>query len=194
MLSLKKMLALCCSLASSLFAFDKLPSDYLVTYGSEDAKLTIIQYYSFTCPHCIALFRKEFQKIKEHYIEPKNVYWVFHPVPMDLLTVQAMDCLSKLSERDKKIFLEAVLEEVIIDNPKLSANFLQKAMEIFENPIPKLQDKDYLSNTTAFTAAFHFLKQDDSIEVIPSVEVNGTFIPAQIPDCSYIDELLKEAL
>ena len=186
---MKRLILFSLLLCSHIFAFEKLPSDYLVSYGSRDAPI-IIQYYSFTCPHCVAHFRNEFQKIKENYIESGKILWIFHPVPMDLLTVQAMECLKKLSEREKKIFLEAILEEVVIDDSKLSASFLQKAMEILGKPIQELQNKDYLSETDAFVDAFHFLKQEDTVDVIPSIEVNGIFIPAQVPDCEFIEELL----
>lgn len=174
-----------------VFAIEKLSKDYLVYYGKEDAPVNIIQYYSFTCPHCVALFRKQFQQIKENYIDTGKIAWVFHPVPMDLLTIQAMDCLQKLSPREKKIFLEAILEEVLIDKPKLSATFLQKAMEVFEKPIPNLQEKGYLSETNAFLDAFHFIKEE-TIEAVPSVEVNGMFIEGQVPDVAFIEKTLAE--
>lgn len=177
---------------SQLIAFEKLESDYLVYYGNTNAPVKIIQYYSFTCPHCVALFRREFQQIKADFIDTGKISWVFHPVPMDLLTVQAMDCLQKLPFREKKIFLEAILEEVLIDNPKLSASFLQKAMEVLGIPIPNLQDKGYLGETKAFHDSFQFLKQEDTMDVVPCVEVNGTFIPAQVPDVAFIEGILSE--
>lgn len=136
---MKKTLIICAFILScKLTAFEKLPALYLIQYGSSQAPLRIIQYFSFTCPHCIALFRKQFQQIKEDYIETERISWVFHPVPMDLLTVQGMDCLSKLSEREKKIFLEAILEELFIDQPKLSAQLMEKGMEVLGKPIKDL--------------------------------------------------------
>jgi len=174
-----------------LTAFEKLSDAYLVQYGNSQAELRIVQYFSFTCPHCVALFRKQFQQIKEDYIETGKVSWVFHPVPMDLLTVQGMDCLSKLSEREKKIFLEAILEELFIDQPKLSLQLMQKGMEVLGKPIKELQEKAYLAETAAFHDSFHFLKQDQIIEALPSVDVNGKFLSAQVPDIDFIEELLR---
>lgn len=179
-------------ISSQLFAIEKLSNDYLVYYGNEDAPVNLVQYYSFTCPHCVSLFRKQFQQIKDHYIDTGKISWVFHPVPMDLLTIQAMDCLQKLSPREKEIFLEAILEEVIIDNPQLSATFLQKGMEVLGKPIPNLQEKAYLLETDAFIDAFHFLKHEEKIEVVPSVEVNGTFMEGEVPDSAFIERMLVE--
>jgi hypothetical protein len=190
---MKKIGILLCFLSFvQAFAIEKLSNEYLVCYGKEDALVKIIQYYSFTCPHCVALFRKQFQQIKENYIDTGKITWIFHPVPMDLLTIQAMDCLQKLSQREKKIFLEAILEEVLIDDPKVSAIFLQKAMEVFEKPIPNLQERSYLAETNAFLDAFQFLKNEETIEVVPSVEVNGEFIEGQVPDVVFIEKTLAE--
>jgi len=181
-----------CTLLFSLklFAFDKLPDSYTVHYGNPQAPIQIIQYYSFTCPHCVALFRKQFQQIKDNYIDTGKIAWIFHPVPMDFLTVQGMDCLSKLSDREKKIFLEAILEELLIDQPKISAQMMQKGMELLGKPVKDLQEKSYLSQTTAFQDAFQFLKQAEVIEAVPSVDVNGKFLSAQIPDIHFIEEQL----
>lgn len=178
-------------LGYKLMAFEKLPDPYLVQYGNPQAPLNIVQYFSFTCPHCIALFRKQFQHIKEDYIETEKISWVFHPVPMDLLTVQGMDCLSKLSEREKKIFLEAILEELFIDQPKLSAQLMEKAMVLLGKPIRDLQQKTYLSETSAFQDAFQFLKQDQIVDAVPSIDVNGKFLSAQVPDIDFIEDLLR---
>lgn len=179
-------------LSIQAFALERLPKDYLVIYGKEEAPLTIVQYYSFLCPHCVSLFRREFNEIKEKYINKGKVLWIFHPVPMDLLTVQGMDCLQKLSSKEKKIFLEAILEEVLIDDPKLSAVFMQKAMEVLGLPIPDLQEKKYLSETKAYLDAFQFLKNEKQVEAVPSIEVNQTFIDGKVPDCAFIEKLLLE--
>lgn len=173
---------------SRLIAFEKLPSDYLVSYGNPESPVRIIQYYSFSCPHCVSLFRNQFQRIQTDFIETEKVYWIFHPVPMDILTVQAMECLSKLSDREKKIFLEAILEEAFIDEPKLSATLMQRGMEILGKPIKDLHEKDYLTDTKTIQDAFTFLKQADEIEALPSVEVNGTFVHAQVPDIAFIEK------
>ncbi len=188
----KLFLCIICLFCLRGYAFDKLSDAYLVNYGDPEATVHIIQYFSFTCPHCVALFRKEFQQIKEEYIETKKIFWTFHPVPMDLLTVQAMDCLSHLTESEKKIFQEAILEELFIDNPKLSACLMQKGMEVLEKPLAELHDKSYLTKTDAFQDSFEFLKQDKMLQMIPAVEINGALLPGQIPDRGFIETALQK--
>ncbi len=175
-----------------LTAFDKLSDDYCVYYGNRDAQITITQYFSFTCPHCVALFRKEFNRVKEEFLNSKRVCWIFHPVPMDLLTVQGMECLKQLDEREKKIFLEAILEELVIENPKLSAVFMQKSMEILDKPIEKLQEKAYLSTTDTFEDAFLFLKQESVLKAVPAIEINDRFFAGQVPEIKFIQTEIQK--
>lgn len=89
------------------FCLEKLDSSYLIKFGDPEAKVQIVQYFSFMCPHCLELFKKDFQEIRREYIDSGKLYWVFHPVPMDFLTVQAMDCLEKLSEKEKGSFYQS---------------------------------------------------------------------------------------
>ena len=187
----KYLIAPLLALSCTVLGFENLPDPYLVKYGSPQAPLSIVQYFSFTCPHCVAQFRTLFQQIKESYIDTGKISWIFHPVPMDLLTVQGMDCLSKLPERERKIFLEAILEELSFDQPKLTVQLMQKGMDLLGKPIKDLQDKGYLSESAAFQDAFQFLKQGGELEAVPSVEVNGKFISAQIPDIEFIEEHLS---
>lgn len=176
------------------YCLDKLSPDYLIAFGNPDSPVKIVQYFSFTCPHCLTLYRKDFQDIKRKYLETSEVAWTLHPVPMDLLTVQAMNCLEKLSEREKRLFLESILDVIPLDDSIQSVLYMQKAMELFEKPIKKLQEKEYLSNTKAFQAAFLFIKQKDKISAVPSVEINGHLYSNDIPDISFIDKKVQELL
>ncbi len=169
-----------------IYGIEKLPDTYQVAFGNPEAKVKVVEYFSLVCPHCLTLFRKDFKVIKEKYIDPGHVYWVFHPVPQDLVTVQALACLKTLTAREQRVFLEALMEEVEIEEPLLSTQLMIKAMEIFGKPIPDLQEKEYLSNTDAFQEAFKFLKQEDSIRAIPSVEINSVYFSKEVPDVAFI--------
>ena len=168
------------------FSLEKLSSDYFITFGESESKVQIVQYFSFMCPHCLGLFRKDFQEIKREYIDSGKISWIFHPVPMDLLTVQAMDCLEKLSEKEKRIFLQAILEVMPLDDSTLSLSYMQKAMEIFNQPLPDLKEKEYLSKTRAFQEAFHFINQKEKIDAVPAIEINGELFLREIPSQEFM--------
>ena len=51
--------------------------------GPEDAKVTVIEYASFTCPHCARFHADQFQKLKRDYIDTGKVRFVFRDVYFD---------------------------------------------------------------------------------------------------------------
>ena len=79
-----------------------------------------------------------------------------------------------------------------MDNPHISSLLMQKGMEILGKPTPNLGDKEYLSSTDAFLDAFEFIKQDQTVEAVPSVDVNGHLLEGQVPDLAFIHKLLLE--
>ncbi len=179
--------------SSHVVAVEKLDNVYLVSYGDLNAEVQITSYYSFSCPHCVALFRDEFIDLKSQYLDNNKLHFIFHPIPADLLTVQAMVCLEKLPDIKKQIFLEVLLAEVNLGDQEYSALLMIKAMEILGNPIPSLSDRAYLSQTNAFNAAFKFLKQDEKILEVPTVEVNGDLYKKEIPTIEFIKTFLNES-
>lgn len=51
--------------------------------GDADAPVTIIEYASFTCPHCATFHKTAFQQIKENYIDTGKVKFVYREVYFD---------------------------------------------------------------------------------------------------------------
>ena len=51
--------------------------------GNEDAPVVIIEYASFTCPHCKNFHEDSFLKLKKDYIEPGLVKYIFREVYFD---------------------------------------------------------------------------------------------------------------
>ena len=52
--------------------------------GPTDAKVTIIEYGSLTCPHCAAFNAEVFPKIKSTYIDTGKIRYVFREFPLDI--------------------------------------------------------------------------------------------------------------
>ena len=51
--------------------------------GAEDAPVTIVEYASFTCPHCAAFHNGPFKQLKADYIDTGKVRLVYHDVYFD---------------------------------------------------------------------------------------------------------------
>lgn len=54
-----------------------------MTMGPEDAKVTVTEYASFTCPHCATFHATTFQDLKRDYIDTDKVRFVYRDVYFD---------------------------------------------------------------------------------------------------------------
>jgi protein-disulfide isomerase len=52
--------------------------------GPADAKVTITEYASMTCPHCAAFNADVFPKIKAEFIDTGKVRYIFREFPLDI--------------------------------------------------------------------------------------------------------------
>lgn len=51
--------------------------------GAEDAPVTVIEYASFTCPHCATFHGEQFKKLKSDYVDTGKVRFIFREVYFD---------------------------------------------------------------------------------------------------------------
>ncbi|MGX0876613.1 protein-disulfide isomerase [Roseovarius sp. MBR-154] len=54
-----------------------------MTMGPEDAKVTIIEYASFTCPHCANFHKGPLKELKADYIDTDKVHFIYRDVYFD---------------------------------------------------------------------------------------------------------------
>ena len=52
--------------------------------GPADAKVTITEFASMTCPHCAAFNEQVFPKIKTEYIDTGKIRYIFREFPLDI--------------------------------------------------------------------------------------------------------------
>jgi protein-disulfide isomerase len=57
------------------------PGDF--SLGSPDAKVKIVEYASYTCPHCAAFHAAVFKDLKKDYIDTGKVYFTLREVYFD---------------------------------------------------------------------------------------------------------------
>ncbi len=66
-----------------------------MTMGPEDARVTIIEYASFTCPHCARFHQGPFKQMKVDYIDKGLVHFIYRDVYFDrfgLMAAQIARC------------------------------------------------------------------------------------------------------
>ena len=54
-----------------------------MSLGNPDAEVTVIEYASFTCPHCAAFHADSFKKLKADYIDTDKINFVYREVYFD---------------------------------------------------------------------------------------------------------------
>lgn len=54
-----------------------------MTLGNPDAKVTLMEYASFTCPHCANFHTTVFKNLKKDYIDTGKVHFVYREVFFD---------------------------------------------------------------------------------------------------------------
>jgi protein-disulfide isomerase len=60
-----------------------------VSIGNPHAPLTVVMYYSLTCPHCHEYQKDELPKIQKEYIDKNLVRFVFRDFPTDSTAIKA---------------------------------------------------------------------------------------------------------
>ncbi|WP_397542784.1 thioredoxin domain-containing protein [Roseovarius salis] len=54
-----------------------------MTLGEPEAPVTLIEYASFTCPHCASFHDNQFKKLKQDYIDTGKVHFIYRDVYFD---------------------------------------------------------------------------------------------------------------
>ena len=68
--------------------------------GNPDAKVTMIEYASMTCPHCANFHTKILPSIKKEYIDTGKVKFIYRDFPLDQFALAAA-MMARCSNKDR---------------------------------------------------------------------------------------------
>ena len=54
-----------------------------MTLGAADAKVTVVEYASFTCPHCANFHNGPFKQLKADYLDSDQIHFIYRDVYFD---------------------------------------------------------------------------------------------------------------
>ncbi len=99
-----------------------------LSLGSADAKVTVVEYASMTCPHCAHFTDDVFEDFKKKYIDTGKVRYIFRDFPLDNLAA-AVSMLARCAGKDKAL-------------PLIETFYNKQQDWAFTNgsPVPKLFD------------------------------------------------------
>ena len=80
------------------------------TLGSPKARLTSVEYFSLTCPHCAAFARDTLPELKTKWIAPGRLRWVFYDFPTDKAALQAAMVARYLPPERYERFINTLFE------------------------------------------------------------------------------------
>jgi len=72
-----------------------------VSIGEDNAPVTFVEVSDFGCPHCQAFHQEKAATIRENYVDPGTVKWIFIPYALRLETVPAANAALCSSEQGK---------------------------------------------------------------------------------------------
>lgn len=107
-----------------------------VSLGPADAKVTVVEYASLTCPHCAHFTNEVFPEFRKKYIDTGKIHYIFRGFALNPLD-QAAQMLVQCLGGEKRISM-------------IEAFFAKQADWAFTqgNPVPKLFD---LAKQAGFT-------------------------------------------
>ena len=171
----------------------KLPVKYQVRFGTETALVRVVEYFSLSCPRCLKFLSSEFEELKTRYIDTNAVMWSFHPVPTDLVTLQMMVFMEKMSADEKKVFLTKIAQKISMSSWDEAPHILKTTAQELGAETGLDLSVDALSQTAAFESAYAFFKQKDPITQTPTLEVQERLF-ANMPTKQFIIKKIEEAL
>jgi protein-disulfide isomerase len=150
-----------------------------MSLGNPDAKVTLIEYASFTCPHCRGFHEGTFKELKANYIDTGKINFIYREVYFDRFGLWA-GMLARCGGAERYFgFVDALYEGQSEwtqgGDPATIAGNLRKlgrtAGLTDEEVNACLSDKE---KAKAMVAAFEQNAASDDISSTPSFVINGT--------------------
>jgi len=78
--------------------------DSELVYGDKKAPIVMIEYASFSCPHCAMFYREAFEKLKSEYINTGKVQFIYRDFPLNqqALTASMISSCRADDEKEEK--------------------------------------------------------------------------------------------
>ncbi len=82
--------------------------DIQITYGKHDAPVTIVEYFSLSCPHCAQFFKESQPKLIKDYVDTGKVLYEKRYFPHNAPGMAATMLMQCVEEDKRQQFLQAL--------------------------------------------------------------------------------------
>lgn len=166
--------------------------------GPENAKVTVVEYASMTCPHCAAFTVNVFPKLKEQYIDTGKIRFVFREFPLDLKAAAGSMLARCVAKNDANKYFAVVdtlfkqQEQWAAKNTVQELKLIGKQAGLSEDGFNAcLKDQQVLDG---IKATQEYAADTLKVNSTPSFFVNGTLVRGETSIEAFqklIDPLLK---
>lgn len=148
-----------------------------MSLGNADAPVTVIEYASFTCPHCATFHADQFKQLKADYIDTDKINFIYRDVYFDRLGLWA-SMVARCGGEQKFFGLSSLIYEqqkewIGSGDPVESANALRKIGKVAglgEDQIEAcLTDQD---KAKALVAWYQQNAEEHDITSTPTIVIN----------------------
>ncbi len=101
-----------------------------IALGDPDAPVTVIEFFSLTCPHCRSFHQTVFNRLKPDYVDAGKVRYVYRDFPLNLPALQAA-ILARCAGRGRYAAFVDVLFQTF-DDWASAGDFTEKLAQIGE--------------------------------------------------------------
>ena len=146
--------------------------------GNADASVTVIEYASFTCPHCASFHAGPYKKLKKDYIDTGKIKFVFREVYFDKVGVWssliALCCVQERFFGIADLIFKGQKEWARAGSDVAVANELRKIGRLAGLDDDTLES--CLTDSDKITALVGWFKENtsrDDISSTPTLLING---------------------
>lgn len=149
--------------------------DLQLSYGKPDAPVTVIEYFSLSCPHCAHFYAENQPKLTKDYVDTGKVYYIMRYFPHNGPGLAATMLMQCVEEDKKESFLAALFN--MQDKWAFTQDFKKNLMSIAQ--IGGMGPTDYEQCLTDKSIEDRVLSQRQEamdglkIDGIPTFFVNG---------------------
>jgi protein-disulfide isomerase len=84
-------------------------SDFV--YGNENAPITVLEYYSLSCPHCSYFYASIFPSLKKEYIDTGKVKWIKRSYAIDYASIKGTMLIECVDKDRRESYLRILLSK-----------------------------------------------------------------------------------
>ncbi len=150
-----------------------------MTLGPVDAKVTVIEYASYTCPHCATFHTQVFKPLKKDYIDTGKVQFVYREVYFDRYGLWA-SMVARCGGEMKYFGVQSILFDTMQDwagsnDPNVVVGNLKKIGRTAGMDDAQLEAcLNDGATAQAMVDRFEASMREHDIQGTPSLVINGT--------------------